>query len=91
MKNLNQEELLKNLTRLDFMAMDLALYLDTHQNDVEAIELYNKITTSSNSLRKAYEETYGPLQSFGVPNHCENEWLWGRDPWPWENQYNFSL
>lgn len=29
----NRNELLKQLTALDFMAVDLQLYLDTHPND----------------------------------------------------------
>ena len=88
---MDREELLKKLTRLDFMAIDLALYLDTHSTDSEGISLYNKITASAEKLREIYEESYGPLRNFGTVNMCEHEWLWSRDPWPWEKSFNFSV
>ena len=37
---MNREELLSSLTQLDFMAVDLGLYLNTHPDDTEAIRSF---------------------------------------------------
>ena len=40
---MNKDEMLKSLMALDFMAVDLGLYLDTHPEDEEAIAEYDRI------------------------------------------------
>ncbi|TYQ14673.1 UNVERIFIED_CONTAM: spore coat protein JB [Acetivibrio alkalicellulosi] len=85
----NRQELLKQLTAIDFMAVDLQLYLDTHPNDREALMRYNTIVTQSNMLKSTYERLYGPLCSF---RSCSQyPWQWINDPWPWHYSFNFSL
>ena len=38
---MDRENLLKRLTMLDFMAVDMQLFLDTHPDDTNAIAKYN--------------------------------------------------
>ena len=64
--------------------IDLGLYLDTHPSDSEAIELFNDYKNECNSLKKAYEEKFGPL-TMGTTN--QNCWNWTQDPWPWEHMF----
>ena len=40
---MDRENLLKRLTMLDFMAVDMQLFLDTHPDDTNAIAKYNSI------------------------------------------------
>lgn len=88
---MHKDELLKQLTILDFMTIDLGLYLDSHPHDSKGIKLYNKITEASDIVRKNYEANHGPIRQYGTPNECDTKWLWAEDPWPWEKEFNFTL
>ena len=61
---MERDEVLKKLTALDFMAVDMALYLDTHPYDKEGIAIYNEILKEADSVRAIYEENFGPLCSY---------------------------
>ena len=87
---MNKEELLKHLTSLDFMAIDLALYCDTHPSDRETVKLYNDITTQADKLRYEYEQQCGPLTSFRSKSGSHNLWTWIDNPWPWQKQFNYK-
>ena len=84
-----RDALLREITILDFMALDLQLFLNTNPNNSDALSMYNDCTTRSQELKQQYEADYGPLTSFrsqGQPN-----WKWSSEPWPWEEQFNFNL
>ena len=87
---MDRENLLKRLTMLDFMAVDMQLFLDTHPDDTNAIAKYNSIIREADNLRAQYEKSVGPLFSFRSYSPTEN-FLWVDNPWPWENKFNFSL
>ena len=61
---MDRENLLKRLTMLDFMAVDMQLFLDTHPDDTNAIAKYNSIIREADNLRAQYEKSVGPLFSF---------------------------
>ena len=65
-----------------FAIQELALYLDTHRNDSNALELYRSYQKMYNKCMRRWNEKHTPL------NHrTENEspcYLWLDDPWPWE-------
>ena len=82
---MDRENLLKRLTMLDFMAVDMQLFLDTHPDDTNAIAKDNSIIREADNLRAQYEKSVGPLYS-----PTEN-FQWIDNPWPWENKFNFSL
>jgi len=88
-ENKPNHELLKHLTKLDFMATDLALYLDTHPHDKEAIDAYNSVISEAESVRCEYEKQCGPLLSFRCKSD-NNKWSWIDDPWPWQKQFNYK-
>lgn len=87
---MSEKELLKALTVLDFMAVDLQLYLDTHPDDTEAVEKYNSVIKEADMMRCQYEKNYGPLFSFRSYNHG-NKFKWINNPWPWERKANFNI
>ena len=88
---MGRDELLRNLSSLDFMAVDLALFLDTHPEATEAISEYNKIIRAADTVRAKYEENYGPLCSFRSFNRSEETFQWIDNPWPWEESFNFEM
>jgi len=85
---MDREKLLKQITILDFMAADLHLYLNTHPNDAEALEMFNDTATHGAQVRKDYEEHFGPLVSYRTPD--AQGWRWSDCPWPWQKDFNFS-
>ncbi len=83
---MNKEELLKSLMALDFMAVDLGLYLDTHPDSEEALAEYDRIIKSADTVREQYETEYGPLCSFR--SYAYGQWNWIDNPWPWKSCAN---
>ena len=84
---MNRDELLNELMQLDFMAVDIALYLNTHPTDTEMIEQYNKIIRAADVVRSKYEDMYGPLCSFRSIS-ADDKFDWTNDPWPWQKAFN---
>lgn len=67
---------------LEFVLLELALYLDTHQGDGEAFDLYKQYAALEKEARERYEAMHGPLFHRSVVN--EKTWSsWLKDPWPW--------
>ena len=73
------------LQALAFAIQELALYLDTHREDQEALELYHAYQQMYHDCMKKYSEKRGPT------NHrtpAEGPYRWLDDPWPWEYAKN---
>ena len=78
-----RKELLDQIRAIQFMTVDLNLYLDTHPNDCRAMNEYNYYVRQLQSLKREYEMQYGPLMNFGHSlSPCP--WRWIEEPWPWE-------
>lgn len=78
--------LLQRLQEVEFAALELNLYLDTHPLDQNALMQYNQLASQLQMLKQQYEMAYGPLLNFGFsPSQFPFKWLEG--PWPWERQY----
>jgi spore coat protein JB len=78
--------MLFKLTQLDFSAIDLHLYLDTHPDDKKAIAEYNKTVGEAAKLRAEYEQKHGVLTA-NAPSD-PNKFNWIDEPWNWEEVYN---
>lgn len=76
---------LTELQTIAFAIQELALYLDTHSDDQEALELYRKFQTLYNEGREKYERECGPLTHMNV---SKGAYKWIDDPWPWEYAKN---
>lgn len=70
------------LMALDFAITELGLYLDTHQYDSEALQLYKEYVALEKEGRKRYEAIYGPLMQKKLED--DRGWNWINSPWPWE-------
>lgn len=76
---------LNELQTLAFAINELALYLDTHRNDTEALELYRTYQKLYHDGCAMYSQQFGPM------NHkapIEGPYNWLDDPWPWEYSAN---
>ena len=86
---INKNELpvtpLTELQAMGFMIQELALYLDTHRDDMEALELYRSYQKMYKDGLRKYEDLCGPLSHKSV---TEGPYRWLDDPWPWEYAKN---
>lgn len=73
---------LTELQVLGFAIQELALYLDTHREDHDALEIYREYQKLYNHCREEYLKKHGPLNHSQESNAAKYEWL--DDPWPWE-------
>ena len=78
-----REALLYQLLQYKFALTDLNLYLDTHPNDQEMIQVYNKYLNIEKQMCDQYEKVYGPLTTDSM-KLSNNNWIWKNSPWPWE-------
>lgn len=72
---------LSELQALEFVVLELGLYLDTHQDDTEAMELFRQYVALEKEGRKRYEAQYGPLTQMATAQSKTFNWV--ADPWPW--------
>ena len=73
---------LSELQVLGFAIQELALYLDTHREDQEALQVYQDYQKMYAHCRSEYLKKYGPLNHSQETDSGQYEWL--NDPWPWE-------
>ncbi|MCI7808040.1 spore coat protein CotJB [bacterium] len=83
---INEKELpvtpLSELQVLGFAIQELALYLDTHRDDREALELYRGYQQMYQRCREEYRKSHGPMNHMHPSESETYDWL--DDPWPWE-------
>ena len=73
---------LVELMALDFAVDELGLYLTTHAQDQEALQLYWSYVQLSKEGREKYQKMYGPLLQTDLTP--EEGYAWLKDPWPWD-------
>ena len=73
---------LSELQTLAFAIQELALYLDTHREDKDALDLYRSYQQMYDHCREEYRKKYGPLNHMHPTDSIGYSWL--DDPWPWE-------
>ena len=72
---------LSELMALDFAIQELGLYLTTHADDSEVLELYWSYVRMGRQGRERYVEQYGPLSETDI---TPGSFKWLNDPWPWD-------
>ena len=77
---------LAELMALDFAVDELGLYLTTHPDDQEVLQLYWTYIKLANEGREKYQKMYGPLLQTDLTP--EEGYVWLKDPWPWEEGGN---
>ena len=76
---------LTELQTMAFAIQELSLYLDTHRDDMEALDLYRKYQKMYQDGRDTYENMCGPLNHMSP---SDGPYRWINDPWPWEYAKN---
>ncbi len=71
---------------LAFAIQELALYLDTHREDQEALELYQTYQQMYHKGMMEFSKICGPLNHSTPTDGTGYRWL--DDPWPWEYAAN---
>jgi len=69
------------LQALEFVILELGLYLDTHPDDAEAFELYRQYVMMEREARRQYTAANGPL--FQSESADGKSYGWVKDTWPW--------
>jgi len=73
---------LTELMALHFAVKELGLYLDTHPEDKDALNVFRDYTDRAEAAKTAYEAKHGPLMvKQAGSGDC---WDWVCDPWPWD-------
>jgi len=68
-----------------FVIQELALYLDTHREDREALEMYQTYQKLYHDAAEAYAKSRGPLTHH---QPTTGPYRWPEEPWPWEYSAN---
>lgn len=76
-------QLMEQLQAVDFVLVELTLYLDTHNDDQEAISQFNHYAMERKRIKKVFESQFGPLQQYGN-SYSGYPWNWDDTPWPWQ-------
>jgi len=77
---------LSELQALGFALQEMALYLDTHRHDKEALALYRAYQDIYHNGMMQYHTDCGPMKHTIPANRDGYAWL--DDPWPWEYSGN---
>jgi spore coat protein JB len=71
------------LQTVDFVLLELTLYLDTHPDDQQALAQFAQFQRRKRVLMQQFEMSFGPLQEFGN-SPTGQTWTWSSSPWPWQ-------
>ena len=70
------------LQTLAFVLQELALYLDTHPEDMQALAQYREYQQRYDESLMEYSKDHGPMTHY-TPVTAET-YTWLKDPWPWD-------
>lgn len=76
-------QLLEEIQAIDFVLVELNLYLDTHPDDIATTQQFNEAAKKSMELKVEFEKKFGPLMHFGY-SYFNYPFNWGDTPWPWQ-------
>lgn len=79
------KNLLYEIQKTGFAAIEANLYLDAYPCNEEALAYFNDMTEKYGELVEKYEETCGPLTA---SQNGTDSWRWTETPWPWELEAN---
>jgi len=85
----NRAILLNKISKAGFVLNELALYLDTHPTDMNAIRHYEFYQKKHEEFTREYENKYGLLTRKMTNN--SDRWTWCDGPWPWEKEFNEEI
>ena len=81
-----RKTLLNEIGKIDFVLVELNLYLDTHPFDQQALTNIRHFQKMKKQLVQEYTGNYGPLTR-DCMNDNAHEWQWALQVWPWEGGF----
>ena len=78
-----QEKIIKEIQMYKFAMMDASLFLDSHPDNKDALDYFNKYNKLNMDKQKEYAEKYGPMTMNDITGNMQS-WKWTDNPWPWE-------
>ena len=82
--NALQAEMMKKIYETEFALTDLNLFLDTHPDCQEALNLFTQLAATLKSLKADYESQFGPLYAWSSKKETPFQWVEQGRKWPWE-------
>lgn len=82
-----REQLLCKINQISFYLDDLNLYLDTHENDMQALQMYHEKAKECAQLKQQFAQQFYPLTKQCIPSCAdfnETSFCWQKGPMPWE-------
>ena len=79
---MNERQLMHQIQQVSFALVDLNLFLDSHPDNMMALDFFREMQKKYTELVAEYEMMFGPLTAFDP--HTEHGWTWIKEPWPWE-------
>ena len=73
----DRHALLQKINEISFVFNDLTLYLDTHPESAEAMDLRKNLIEQRKGLLKEFDEKF-----YALTKDCIG--CWGEGPMPWE-------
>lgn len=87
LQTMERAELLRHVQECSFMMLDLALYLDTHPTDMQALTLFQQHRDMYRQYADAYAARFGALRKDQIGD-AEGWAAWSNTPFPWEKEAN---
>ncbi len=85
---MNEQQAVNRIHQLDFVLVELELYLDTHPADRKALTLRMEMKKRRTEALAAYEKEFGHYNETAAGTVAGEYWNWIKSPWPWEGQVN---
>lgn len=81
-----REQLMNKINQVSFFLNDLTLYLDTHGEDAEALQLFARKGNERKALLEEFANRFYPLTQNCIADcgNAASENLWAKGPAPWE-------
>ncbi len=70
------------LMALHFVTEEIGLYLDTHPNDKDALDMLKSLNILMQEGQERFVKLFGPQTIMDITSGDEFTWL--HNPWPWE-------
>ena len=80
--NMSCDQMFTRICELEFALTDLNLYLDTHPDNKEALDMFTKLSATLKSLKYDYSVKCKALCVHDVPNAVPFQWA--SNKWPWQ-------
>ncbi len=77
---------LQSLQAADFVLQEAGLYLNGHPDDQQGLTYFREAAENAITMRKSYEQLYGPLTLSAAGGEVIFDW--NRNPLPWEWEAN---